>query len=243
MAKSMDFPNKKTEKNKYSSVVQNNVTSFDDQKILIKGEKGDKGDTGERGFKGPKGDTGERGEQGLQGIQGPPGPRGEKGKDGRSYESASNQNPGWAYYSFLDQKPYNLGITKGDDGWVSCLLDGVHENYIEDYLPKKTVSLWNKNSKRFNFKPLNLGTKVNIRYDIDLETYGNNTELWVRLFSDTSEVIGHVGSFKYQYNYTMSFEQTVFIDNILIRSNGAIPQFRTDNDALLILKGIYISVC
>lgn len=242
MAKSMDFPGKQNTKAKYSSLIENKELTFDDQKIMLKGDKGDKGDQGERGFKGPKGDDGERGEQGPIGPQGPQGPKGERGKDGKDYESPSNQNPGWAYYSFTDQVLYQLGATKGDDGWVSCPLSGKNSKVIESYLPKQTVSMWNGSSKRFNFKPLQIGAKVSIRYDFDLETYSNNTECWLRLLFDNKEMLGYMGVFKYQYTYSLSFEQTVFIEDSVMKNAGAVPQFRTDGDASLLLKGIYISV-
>ena len=85
---------------------------------------------------------------------------------------------------------------------------------------------------------------VNIRYDLEIETYANNTELWIRTFSvdDENSVTGYVGSLKYQYSYDLSFSQTIFIQDTRVKVFGGIPQIRSDNEGTAILKGIYISV-
>jgi hypothetical protein len=47
---------------------------------------------------------------------------------------------------------------------------------------------------------------------------------------------------KYQYTYEMSVTQSVFIETESDKASGAIPQLRTDMDALARLKSIHISV-
>ena len=51
-----------------------------------------------------------------------------------------------------------------------------------------------------------------------------------------------MGVLKYQYTYEMSVTQAVFIENESDKTSGAVPQLRTDMDALARLKSIHISV-
>ena len=182
------------------------------------------------------------------GPQGERGLRGERGKDGmngRSYVSPSGQYPGWAYYTANTLIPLNVGATNGDDGWVSFFLNEKDIVINEKYLPTESNSLWNKYLRKINFKALALGSKIEIRYDFSLETFGNNSEVWIRTFFDStdSSVTGYVGNLKYQYEYDISFSQTIFIDDKVLKSSGGIPQIRIDNNGVFTLKGIYISVC
>jgi hypothetical protein len=104
--------------------------------------------------------------------------------------------------------------------------------------------LLNQVAKRINFKAFQHGAIVNIRYDLEIETYNNNTELWIRTFSidDENSVTGYLGNLKYQYSYELSFYQTIFIEDRAIKVFGGIPQIRSDNEGAVILKGVYISV-
>jgi len=237
MATSMDFPKKK----KYSETVQE-VKSVEYIPVPgLQGERGDVGPQGPQGIQGPKGDKGDPGKQGPQGPKGEPG---ERGKGAEGYDSPSGQYPGWAYYKNENKNKVSIGPNRGDDGWVSIFLKIDKEKSIEKYLPQKSVSLLNDVAKKINFKAFQYGAKVDIRYDLEIETYNNNTEIWIRTFSidDENSVTGYLGNLKYQYSYDFSFYQTIFIENQAIKVFGGIPQIRSDNEGSIILKGIYIAV-
>jgi hypothetical protein len=237
MAKSMDFPKKK----KYSETVQEEKSV---EYISVPGMQGQKGDIGPQGPQGERGLKGDKGDPGKQGPEGPKGERGEPGKGSEGYDSTSGQYPGWAYYKNKNDNKIKIGPERGEDGWVSIFLDVDQEQSIEKYLPNKSVSFINQVAKKINFRAFQFGAIVNIRYDLEIETYNNNTELWVRTFSidDENSVTGYLGNLKYQYSYDLSFYQTIFIEDRPIKAFGGIPQIRSDNEGTVILKGVYISV-
>ena len=238
MAKSMDFPKKK----KYSETVQEEKSVV--EYVSVPGMQGEKGDIGPQGPQGERGLKGEKGDPGKQGPEGPKGERGEPGKGSEGYDSASGQYPGWAYYKNKNDNKTKIGPERGDDGWVSIFLDVDQEQSIEGYLPKRSVTLLNQVAKRINFKAFQEGAIVSIKYDLEIETYNNNTELWIRTFciDDENSVTGYLGNLKYQYSYDLSFYQTMFIKDRPTRIFGGIPQIRSDNEGTVILKGIYVSV-
>jgi hypothetical protein len=238
MAKSMDFPKKK----KYSETVQEEKSVV--EYVSVPGMQGEKGDLGPQGPQGERGLKGDKGDPGKKGPEGPKGERGEPGKGSEGYDSASGQYPGWAYYKNKSDNKTKIGPERGDDGWVSIFLDVDEQKSIKDYLPKKSVSLLNQVAKKINFKAFQEGAIVNIRYDLEIETYKNNTDLWIRTFliDDENSVTGYLGNLKYQYLYDFSFYQTIFIKDRPTRIFGGIPQIRSDNEGTVILKGIYISV-
>ena len=240
MATSMDFPDV-SKKRKYSDTVQQ-TQELNTQYIAVPGPQGERGDQGPEGPIGPEGPKGDRG---PAGPTGPQGPRGEPGKGAEGYDSVSGQYPGWAYYENRYQSEINLGPDRGDDGWVSLVLKNNEKKSIETYLPLNTVSLWNQGMNRINFKALKVGAKVDIRYDFSITTFSNNTECWIRTFIAESEnsPIGYIGNLKYQYTYDMSFLQSVYIDDKIVKSAGGAIQARTDYESTIVLKGIYISVC
>ena len=240
MAKSMDFPDV-SKKKKYSETVKE-VTNTEYVAVPgIQGERGDMGPIGPQGIPGPKGD---KGDTGKQGPEGPKGERGEPGKGAEGYDSASGQYPGWAYYKNLSNNKTKIGPERGDDGWVSLFLDIDKEKSIEKYLPNKSVSLLNEVARRINFRAFQLGAKIDVRYDLEVETYNNNTEIWIRTFSvdEESSVLGYLGNLKYQYFYDFSFCQTLFLESKEVKAFGGILQVRSDNEGSVMLKGIYISV-
>lgn len=236
MATSMDFPTPK--KKKYSDNIDTGLTIDPAMYIAVPGPQG------ERGIQGPKGEQGPQGERGPKGDPGPSGKNGKDGLDGRNILSPSEQNIGWACYNNLNRKSIRLGASKGEDGWVKFGVDAEGENTNELFLPKESVGLWNPNTQRFNFKTLNLGSIITIRYDIELTTYTNNTEVWFRTLVDNSDnyPTTYVGSLKYQFDYDISMEHTLFLENRSMQTSGGIPQIRTDNDASVIIKSIHISV-
>jgi hypothetical protein len=91
---------------------------------------------------------------------------------------------------------------------------------------------------------LKVGSRLDITYTFEVETFSSNTELWCRTYIPGTErdVTTLMGVLKYQYTYEMSVTQSVFIENESEKSSGAIPQLRTDMDALARLKSIHVSV-
>lgn len=233
----MDFPsNKKTD---YASKVQAAQAPAAEISNLVympvpgpEGPRGPKGESGPAGPSGPKGDKGDSGKDGKN------------GKDGKSFSSVSGQEPGWAFYGNEEQPAIRLGANRGDDGWVSFYVDAKSKATNEKYLPKSITSLYNTAARRLNFKPLNLGSRIEVIYTFEVETFGNNTELWLRtLFPNSNEeMVSYIGSLKYQYPYEMSVTQTVFLDKESNKISGAVPQLRSDLDCIVKIKSIHISV-
>lgn len=240
VSKSMDFPGSK--KSSYAAQVEQSAPPTSDSTTLsflpVPGPQGPQGPAGRDGLQGP------------QGPEGPQGPRGEKGFpgkngiDGKSSLSSSGQQAGWAGYYNKKLSSIKLGSTQGNDGWVRFSVDAEDHKTNEIFLPKDTVSLWNKNSKTFNFKGLEVGSHIFITYDIELTTYSNNTEVWGRVFHPEleQEFSTFVASLKYQYTYPISFTQHIFIENEDIRRSMSYPELRTDFDAAVVIKSIHISV-
>lgn len=238
VTKSMDFPSGK--KSGYAQLAQQNqaidpAVSY----IPVPGPQGAKGDPGSQG---PRGEKGERGEKGDCGEKGDPGRDGRDGKDGKSYFPVYGQDSGWAKYSSDSQPRVPTGATRGTDGWVSLSLEPT--NILEKYLPKSSVGLYNKNSKKINFKGLELGSQIEITYTFEVETFANNTELWFRTFFPGTKThhTSLVGLLKYQYAYDFSVTHKIFLDSELDKINGVVPQVRSDLDAIVKLSSIAISV-
>lgn len=240
MAKSMEFP-ESTKRKKYSD---NAVSSLEIDPQMFIAVPGPQGEVGPRG---PKGDTGPRGEQGLKGDKGDPGKDGKDGRDGKngiSILSPSEQNIGWALYDNLNRKHFKLGANRGDDGWVSFFVDGLGKNTNELYLPKESVGLWNPETRRLNFKTIKIGSIITIRYNIELSTFSNNTEVWFKTLCEDDETspVSYLGNLKYQFDYDISMQHTVFLENKEMQVFGGMPQIRTDNEASMIVKSIHVAV-
>jgi hypothetical protein len=235
VSKNMDFPSSK--KSSYSQLTQQaqpveNSISY----IPVPGPQGPKGDPG---YAGVRGDRGERGEKG---DAGPKGDAGKNGKDGKTYMPVYEQDAGWAKYGNSDTNQVRLGATRGQDGWVSFSVDRAPS--IEKYLPRDAVSLYGGDTKRLNLKGLKVGSRLDVTYTFEVETFSSNTELWCRTYFPGTErdVTTLMGVLKYQYTYEMSVTQSVFVETEADKTSGAIPQLRTDMDALARLKSIHISV-
>ena len=209
-----------------------------------RGEQGLQGATGpqgERGQQGPKGEKGDRGERGPQGL---PGKDGIDGKDGKNAIPTYGQYPGWAFYENQNYKPTTIGLSKSEDGWSKILVDAKGSSTTNEYLPQGCVAFWNPETQRFNFKSLKVGTKVDITYDFELTTYTNNTELWVRTIFPLSGTTfsQFVANLKYQYTYDFSVTQTMHIASDKMKTEGAIPEIRTDYDSEVVIKSITVHV-
>lgn len=240
VSKSMDFPGAK--KSSYAAQVEqsqasptvDNALSF----LPVPGPVGPQG---------PAGRDGRNGEQGLPGQQGEPGPKGDRGPagvNGKSSLSSSGQQAGWGSYTNTIDKPTKLGISQGDDGWVTLLLDTKDKSQNEKYLPEGCTSLWNSHQRALNFHGIKEGSQVSVTYNFELTTYTSNTEVWLRTYfaSNDQEFVQFVGSLKYQNTYNLSITQQIFIENTAMWGNGAVPQIRTDFDASVILNSVYVSV-
>ena len=239
-SKSMDFPG--TQKSSYAAQVeqaqaspyQENTLSF----LPVPGPQGQPGPPGRDGR------DGEKGEQGFTGNIGPQGDRGLKGADGLSNLSSSGQQAGWASYNNTIIKQTKLGISEGDDGWVTLMLDTKDKTQNEKYLPTGCTSLWNSHQRALNFHGIKQGSQIFVTYNFELTTYSANTEVWLRTYfaSNNQEFVQLVGSFKYQGTYNLSTTQQIFIENQAMWGNGAVPQIRTDFDASVIFNSVYVSV-
>ena len=245
MATNMEPPQPLKKKNYLDAVKSSIPQELEKQYIAVPGLQGERGEPGPKGDAGDRGPEGPQGPKGDQGKAGPQGERGEPGKSGQSYDSASGQYPGWAYYKNESNKITLLGPQRGDDGWVSINFSPNKETSNEEYLMRNSGELWMSDLGVFNFKGLKLGAKVDIRYDFTINTESNYTELWIRTFNEkySKSPISYVANLKYQYAYDMSFSQTLYIDDQRIKSHGARPQARADSESSFLLKGIYISVC
>jgi hypothetical protein len=239
-SKSMDFPGAK--KTSYAAQVeqsqstpyQENTLSF----LPVPGPQGPQGPPGKDGKDGSPGPAGPEGQKGQKGEKGP------SGQNGLSSLSSSGQQAGWASYTNTIDKPTKLGISQGDDGWVTLILDTKDKNQNEFYLPKGCTSLWNSHQRALNFHGIKEGSQVFITYNFELTTNTSNTEVWLRTYfaSNNQEFVQLVGSFKYQGTYDLSTTQQIFIENSTMWGNGAVPQIRTDFDASVIFNSVYVSV-
>lgn len=240
MAKSMDFPNAANKRKKYSENIETEASLIVDPQmfIAVPGPQGEQGPRGQKGDPGPKGETGPKGDKGEPGLNG------KDGKDGKNILSPSEQNIGWGLYDSLDKKSFRLGASKGEDGWVSFFVDAAGSQTTEEFLPKESNSLWNPETRKINFKTLKIGSIITIRYNIELSTFSNNTEVWFRTLCsnlDTSPTT-YLGTLKYQFDYDISMQHTLFLENKTMQAFGGIPQIRTDHDSSMIAKSIHIAV-
>ena len=239
-SKSMDFPGAK--KSSYATQVEQSQASPYQENTLsflpVPGPQGQPGPPGRDGR------DGEKGEQGFTGNIGPQGDRGLKGADGLSNLSSSGQQAGWASYTNTITKPTKLGISEGDDGWVTLMLDTKDKTQDETYLPSGCTSLWNSHQRALNFHGIKQGSQIFVTYNFELTTYSANTEVWLRTYFATNnqEFVQLLGSFKYQNTYNLSATQQIFIENQAMWGNGAVPQIRTDFDASVIFNSVYVSV-
>jgi hypothetical protein len=238
VSKNMDFPISK--KSSYSQLTQQaqpveNSISY----IPVPGPQGPKGDPGSAGV---RGERGERGEKGDAGPKGDPGKNGKDGKDGKTYLPVYEQDTGWAKYGNSNTEQTRLGATRGQDGWVSFMVDRKPSN--EKYLPRDSVSLYGGDTKRINLKGIKVGSRLDVTYTFEVETLSSNTELWCRTYfpGTDREITTLMGILKYQYTYEMSVTQSIFVESESDKNSGAVPQLRTDMDALARLKTIHISV-
>ena len=239
-SKSMDFPGAK--KSSYAAQVeQTQASPYQENALSFLPVPGPQG---------PQGPAGRDGKDGLPGPAGPEGPKGQKGEKGPSGQnglsslSSSGQQAGWASYTNSLDKLVKLGISQGDDGWVTLVLDTKDKTQNETYLPDGCTSLWNSHQRALNFHGIKQGSQVFVTYNFELTTYSPNTEVWLRTYfaSKDKEFVQLIGSFKYQNSYNLSVTQQIFIEDQNMWGNGAVPQIRTDFDSTAIFNSVYVSV-
>ncbi len=236
-SKSMNFPS--NNKRGYAEKVAESayVPDMSIPYTPVPGPKGDMGPQGPIGPQGPQGEPGKPGETGKRGERGIP------GKDGESSLSSSGQQSGWASYFNKDKKRnFDLGVTRGDDGWVNIFLEKDHIQNIR-FLPKDCFGLWNTDSRAISFRGLKIGAQVFITYNFDITTFSSNTEIWARTFiHEDIDTAQYVASLKYQHTYTLNVTQVIYLEDEKTWLKMGIPQIRSDHDSILNLNSIHVSV-
>lgn len=231
ISSNMDFPT-----SGYASKVKEFQVPQDPTFFAVPGPQGPPGQPG------PKGESGSKGEPGKDGIAGPRGERGAPGKDGKSYFPKYDQNVGWALYKNKNTNTTPSGANRGEDGWVPLYI--IPENSIETFLPEGSVSLYSADIRKINTRGLKVGAQLRITYEIEVITFNSNTEVWMKsqfngLDDSTTTFCANL---KYQHNYEMTVTHTMAIFSEAHKTAGITPQIRTDLDAAVKVKSIYISV-
>ena len=239
MAVSKSVPTPFDSKDKYIQQViqaqQNNATDIPLTQVMHIPTPGPQGQRGEKGEKGDSGEKGDRGDLGPRGERGTP------GKDGIDGITLSGQQPGWAKYYNDKNDLFILGITEGENGWVSLYVDSKKPN--DKFLPIQGESLWGNDIRSLNFLGLSVGAKVEVLYEVELSTQSSNTDVWVRTFfiKNNDGPVNFVGTLKYQNTYSFSIAQTFYIENEDFKCYAK-PQIRTDFPAEMIVKSITVFV-
>lgn len=232
ISQNMDFP-----KSAYASTVSQSKESNSPTFFAVPGPAGERGP---QGIPGPKGD---KGDPGVDGKTGPRGEKGNPGKDGESSLPSYGQPAGWAEYFNSQTNTTPAGADRGEDGWVTVFIKD-KTGAIETYLPKDSVSLYNPETRRINFRGLNIGSQITIVYNFSVITFESNTEVWARTYFPGTErdVTTFVASLKYQYEYDLSATHNFAISKESDKNSGSSFQIRTDNASAVKLKSIFISV-
>lgn len=200
---------------------------------------------GPSGPPGRDGNPGPKGDQGIPGKDGERGPRGEQGipgKDGKSHFPSYGQNAGWASYTNKQKNTVPTGATRGEDGWVSLYI--TIDEAQENFLPEGSVSLYSDDIRKINTRGLEVGSQVEITYDIEVITFSSNTEVWMRsqfLKSDNANTT-FCAILKYQHTYDLSVTHKMLVKSKDDKLSGIVPQIRTDLDAAVKIKSISVSV-
>lgn len=231
ISQNMDFP-----KSGYASKVQESKSDESSMFFAVPGPKGDPGLPGPKGDPGLPGEPGKKGERGLRGEQGAP------GKDGQSYFPKYEQNAGWGLYKNKNTNTIPTGAIRGEDGWVSLFINS--SDTIEDFLPDGSVSLYSNDTKKINTRGLKVGSQVQITYNLEIITFSSNTEVWMKseFFNLEDSNTSFCANLKYQHTYEMTVTHNLAVLSDKHRTAGIVPKIRTDLDAAVKIKSIYISV-
>lgn len=206
-----------------------------------KGDIGPQGPMGPQGIQGTKGDKGDKGEPGLNGKDGR---NGKDGKDGISNSPVYSQQMGWASYINNSILPITINPSKGQDGWHNLFIDRKNIEKNHKYLPNKCDSLYDEQLKSFNFRGLNIGSIVKITYDLEVEIYTNNTELWIAtIYQELQKSkLSLAGYFKYSNIYNITLDHTFFIEDRSMIFNSCKTYAKSDYPCSITMKSVYISV-
>ena len=111
-------------------------------------------------------------------------------------------------------------------------------------MPDGSVSLYSSDIRKINTRGLKVGAQLTITYEIEVVTFGSNTEVWMRsrFHGIDDSTTTFCANLKYQHNYEMTVTHTMAIFSELHKTAGIIPQIRTDLDTAVKIKSIYISV-
>jgi hypothetical protein len=230
VSSSMEFP-----KSAYASKVKESQPIQEPTFFAVPGPQGPEGKPG------PKGEKGDPGES-IVGPKGERGPAGKDGTDGKSYFPKYEQNAGWALYKNSNTNTIPTGADRGEDGWVKLFINS--SNSIESFLPEGAVSLYTNDIKKINTRGLKVGAQVQITYDFEIITFNSNTEVWMKSeFLDIEDsVTTFCANLKYQHTYEMTVTHNLAVFTEKHRGAGIVPKIRTDLDAAVKIKSIYISV-
>lgn len=233
----LEFPRSK--KSKYAEQVSRNESLLAEPGyVAVPGPPGPRGEVGPKGAKGDPGPAGPAGPRGERGIAGPP------GKDGELVLPPNRQDPGWASYVELDREwSFSLGAARGEDGWVSLYIKNAKE--LQDYKPKNMKgALYSQEIKKINTKPLSIGSRIRVTYNLELETFSSNTELWTKsFFPETgNEHVSFSAFLKYAYEYPISVTHEMVISDEKERQAGIKLHVRSDMDSIVKIKSMIISV-
>jgi hypothetical protein len=231
ISSSMDFP-----KSAYAAKVRESQPQQQEGQFFAV-----PGPQGIQGIPGPKGDKGDPGES-VIGPKGDPGKPGKPGIDGKSYFPKYEQNAGWALYKNKNTNTIPTGSERGEDGWVGLFIKS--EDNVEDYLPQGAVSLYSNDAKKINTRGLKVGSQIQISYDIEIITFSSNTEVWMKseFFGLEDSRTTFCANLKYQHTYDMTITHNLAIFTEKHRVAGIMPKIRTDLDAAVKIKSIYVSV-
>jgi len=85
------------------------------------------------------------------------------------------------YYDYNDLTTQTTPIPVPNTGaWIQLTNDGAGPYTVDTYKPTGDGEIWNTLTNQFDFSGLNYGDRVEIRYDVNIETLGNNGEVIMR---------------------------------------------------------------
>lgn len=87
----------------------------------------------------------------------------------------------WGYYDYNDLTTITTPIPVPNTGaWIQLTNDGAGPYSIDQYKPTGDGDVWNVSTNQFDFSDLSFGDRIEIRYDVNIETLGNNAEVIMR---------------------------------------------------------------
>jgi hypothetical protein len=158
--------------------------------------------------------------------------------------SSMNQNNGGF---FIDYSSSLLAVEYVNTNYYLKLLNNGKGIYTNKTYAKQ-CELWNTDTNQFDFSNLKLGDEVLIRIDADVTTMSDNQEI---------NLIADIGCFSVGEGYKMNFYKNtiknkgkhniisifnLYIGNDYTWKNPSELLFSSDNEAIVLLNGFYLSV-